>query len=225
MIAEWQQREAAMKVGILGSGDVAKALAGGFLKHGHQVMLGTRDAAKLKDFVAKHAGAQAGGFVDAAKFGDVVVLAVKGSVALDVLKAAGAANLSGKPVIDATNPIAEAPPANGVLKFFTDINQSLMERLQSAFADAHFVKAFNSVGNARMVNPQYQAGKPTMFICGNDDKAKAAVAGICDQFGWDTADMGKAEAARAIEPLCMLWCILGFTKNEWTHAFKLLHAG
>jgi hypothetical protein len=214
-----------MKVGILGSGDVAKALAGGFLKHGHQVVLGTRDPGKLKDFVAQHSGAQTGSFADAAKFGEVIVLAVKGSVAQDALKAAGAANLSGKPVIDATNPIADAPPTNGVLKFFTDINQSLMERLQSAFPDAHLVKAFNSVGNARMINPQYQAGKPTMFICGNDDKAKATVAGICDQFGWETADMGKVEAARAIEPLCMLWCILGFTKNEWTHAFKLLHAG
>jgi 8-hydroxy-5-deazaflavin:NADPH oxidoreductase len=214
-----------MKVGILGSGDVAKALAGGFLKHGDQVMLGTRDQGKLNDFVAQHRGAQTGSFADAAKFGEVVVLAVKGSVALEALKAAGTANLSGKPVMDATNPIADAPPENGVLKFFTDINQSLMERLQSAFPDAHFVKAFNSVGNARMIDPQYKAGKPTMFICGNDDTAKATVAGICDRFGWDTADMGKAEAARAIEPLCMLWCILGFTKNEWTHAFRLLHAG
>jgi 8-hydroxy-5-deazaflavin:NADPH oxidoreductase len=212
-----------MKVGVLGSGDVAKSLAGGFIKHGHQVMLGTRDAGKLKDFVGQHKGAQVGTFADAAKFGDVVVLAVKGTVALDALKAVGATNLAGKTVIDATNPIADAPPENGVLKFFTDINQSLMERLQSAFADAHFVKAYNSVGNARMVNPQFPGGKPTMFICGNDDKAKATVRGINEQFGWETADMGKAEAARAIEPLCMLWCILGFTQNEWTHAFKLLH--
>jgi hypothetical protein len=212
-----------MKVGILGSGDVAKALAAGFIKHGHQVMLGTRDTGKLKDFVAKHQGAQTGSFADAAKFGELVALAVKGSVALEALKAAGAANLAHKPVIDATNPIADAPPANGVLKFFTSLDQSLMERAQAAFPDAHFVKAFNSVGNAMMVNPQYKAGKPTMFICGNDDKAKSAVRGILDQFGWDTADMGKAEAARAIEPLCMLWCILGFARNEWTHAFKLLH--
>jgi 8-hydroxy-5-deazaflavin:NADPH oxidoreductase len=212
-----------MKVGVLGSGDVAKSLAGGFIKHGHQVMLGTRDAGKLKDFVSQHQGAQVGSFADAAKFGELVVLAVKGTVALDALKAAGGANLAGKPVIDATNPIADAPPENGVLKFFTDINQSLMERLQKAFPDVHFVKAFNSVGNARMVNPQFPGGKPTMFICGNDDKAKATVRGINEQFGWETADMGKAEAARAIEPLCMLWCILGFTQNEWTHAFRLLH--
>jgi predicted dinucleotide-binding enzyme len=213
-----------MKVGILGSGDVAKALAGGFIKHGHQVMLGTRDSGKLKDFLAAHAGAQAGSFAEAAKFGELVVLAVKGTVALDALRAAGTANLAGKPVMDATNPIADAPPANGVLKFFTNLDQSLMERLQAAFPDTQFVKAYNSVGNARMINPQFSGGKPTMFICGNDDKAKAIVRRINDQFGWETADMGKAEAARAIEPLCMLWCILGLTQNEWTHAFKLLHA-
>ena len=212
-----------MKVGVLGSGDVAKILAGGFIKHGHQVALGTRDTAKLKDWAAQHQGAQAGSFADAAEFGEVVVLAVKGAAALDALTAAGAANLAGKPVMDATNPIAEAPPTNGVLKFFTSLDQSLMERLQSAFPEAYFVKAFNSVGNARMINPQYSAGKPTMFICGNNDKAKATVRGICHQFGWEVADMGKVEAARAIEPLCMLWCILGFTQNEWTHAFKLLH--
>jgi len=211
-----------MKVGILGSGDVAKSLARGFIKHGHQVMLGTRDTSKLKDFVAEHKAAQTGGFADAAKFAELVVLAVKGTVALDALKAAGAGNLAGKPVIDATNPIAEAPPTNGVLKFFTSLDQSLMERLQAAMPDVHFVKAFNSVGNAAMVNPQFAGGKPTMFICGNDDKAKAAVAAICDQFGWETADMGKAEAARAIEPLCMLWCIPGFIRNDWFHAFKLL---
>jgi len=214
-----------MKAGILGSGDVAKSLAGGFLKHGHEVMLGTRDTGKLAAFVGQNRAAQTGSFADAAKFGEIVVLAVKGTVALDVVKAAGAANLAGKPVMDATNPIADAPPANGVLKFFTGLDRSLMEDLQTAVPGAHFVKAFNSVGNAAMINPQFPGGKPTMFICGNDDGAKAAVAGICEQFGWDVADMGKAEAARAIEPLCMLWCILGFTKNEWTHAFKLLHVG
>lgn len=211
-----------MNIGILGSGDVAKTLAGGFLKHGHHVMLGTRDSAKLADWAAQNAGALVGSFADTAKFGEVVVLAVKGTVAADALRAAGAANLAGKLVIDATNPIADAPPVNGVLKFFTDLDESLMERLQREFADAHFVKAFNSVGSVRMVNPQFEGGKPTMFICGNDEAAKKTVSEILDQFGWETADMGKAEAARAIEPLCMLWCIPGFYRNEWMHAFKLL---
>ena len=97
-----------------------------------------------------------------------------------------------------------------------------MERLQREFPAARFVKAFNSVGNSFMVNPQFKEGKPTMFICGNDEAAKQIVHTILDQFGWETADMGKAEAARAIEPLCMLWCIPGFLRNQWSHAFKLL---
>ncbi len=211
-----------MKVGVLGSGDVAKALAGGFIKHGHETMIGTRDTAKLAEWHRAHANAQVGSFSETAAFGEVVVLAVKGSAAADALRGAGSKNLDGKLVIDACNPIADAPPTNGVLKFFTNLDESLMERLKREFPKAHLVKAFNSVGNAQFVNPQYKSGRPTMFICGNDEGAKAVTAQILDQFGWETADMGKVEAARAIEPLCMLWCILGFTKNKWTHAFKLL---
>jgi predicted dinucleotide-binding enzyme len=213
---------ALMKVGILGSGDVAKALAGGFVRHGHDVTLGTRSPAKLADWIKQNPKAGTASFPDAAKFAELVVLAVKGTAAAEALRAAGANNLTGKPVIDATNPIAEGPPANGVLKYFTTFDDSLMERLQREFAGARFVKAFNSVGNACMVNPQFKGGRPTMFICGNDEAAKKTVCDILDQFGWDTADMGKAEAARAIEPLCMLWCIPGFLRNDWTHAFKLL---
>ncbi len=211
-----------MKIGILGSGDVAKALGAGFLKHGHEVTLGTRSAAKLADWQKQNPRARVAGFADTAKFAELVVLAVKGTVAADALRAAGAANLAGKPVMDAANPIADAPPVNGVLRFFTNHEQSLMERLQAEFPQARFVKAFNSVGSACMVNPQFAGGRPTMFICGNDDAAKKIVRGVLDQFGWETADMGKAEAARAIEPLCMLWCIPGFLRNDWTHAFKLL---
>ena len=211
-----------MKVGVLGSGDVAKVLATGFLKHGHNVMMGTRSAAKLADWETKNPTGRVGSFDDAAKFADLVVLAVKGTAAADALRAAGAENLIGKPVIDATNPIADAPPKNGVLSFFTNLNESLMENLQAEFQGARLVKAFNSVGNARMVNPKFEGGKPTMFICGNDDGAKKTVIGILDQFGWETADMGKVEAARAIEPLCMLWCIPVFIRNQSTHAFKLL---
>jgi len=211
-----------MKVAVLGSGDVGKVLAGGFLKYGHDVVLGTRDPHKVADWSAQHPKARIGSFADAAKLGEVVLLAVKGTVAAEALRLAGPANLSGKVVIDATNPIADAPPVNGVVKFFTNLDESLMERLQREFADARFVKSFNSVGHALMINPQFKAGKPTMFICGNDEAAKQTVRGILDQFGWETADMGKAEGARAIEPLCMLWLIPGFLRNEWSHAFKLL---
>jgi predicted dinucleotide-binding enzyme len=211
-----------MKVAVLGSGDVGKVLAEGFLKYGHGVTLGTRALDKVADWAAQHPKVQIASFADAAKFGEVVLLAVKGTAAAEALRAAGAANLSGKVVIDATNPIADAPPVNGVVKIFTNFDDSLMERLQREFAGARFVKAFNSVGNRLMINPQFKGGKPTMFICGNDESAKQTVRGILDQFGWETADMGKAEAARAIEPLCMLWLIPGFLRNEWSHAFKLL---
>jgi predicted dinucleotide-binding enzyme len=211
-----------MKVGILGSGMVAQVLGSGFIKHGHDVTMGTRTTSNLADWVTKNPKARVGTFADAASFGDLAVLAVKGTVAANALRSAKEMNLSGKIVIDVTNPIAEVPPVNGVLKFFTTLDDSLMERLQKEFESVRFVKAFSSVGSACMVNPQFKGGKPTMFICGNEDSAKKTVSGILDQFGWETADMGRAEAARAIEPLCMLWCIPGFLHNDWFHAFKLL---
>jgi len=211
------------KIGILGSGIVGQTLANGFLKYGYDVMIGTSDVTKLTEWKA-NAGqnANVGSFSEAAMYGDIVVLAVKGTAAVEGIKKAGAAYLAGKTVIDTTNPIADAPAENGVLRFFTGLDESLMEMLQKAYTEIHFVKAFNSVGNPFMVNPQFPGGKPTMFICGNDETSKAEVTSILDQFGWEIEDMGKAEGARAIEPLCMLWCIPGLLRNEWTHAFKLL---
>ena len=211
------------KAGILGSGIVGQTLANGFLKNGYEVMIGTGDVTKLAEWKASAGqNASVGSFSEAAMFGDLVILAVKGTAAMEGIKKAGAANLAGKTVIDTTNPIADAPPENGVLRYFTGLDESLMEMLQKAYPELHFVKAFNSVGNSFMVDPKFPGGKPTMFICGNDDAAKAEVTAILDQFGWESEDMGKAEAARAIEPLCMLWCIPGMLRNQWTHAFKLL---
>jgi predicted dinucleotide-binding enzyme len=212
-----------MKVGIIGSGVVGQTLAAGFLKHGHQVEIGTRDPAKLKDWSAKNPGAAVKSFAEAAAFGDLVVLAVGGEVAQQALTLIGSSALQGKTVIDACNPIGGGPPVNGVLSFFTPQNQSLMEQLQKAYPSAHFVKAFNSVGSGQMVNPVFASGRPTMFICGNDKDAKKTVERILEQFGWDTEDMGAIEAARPIEALCMLWCIPGIGQNDWSpHAFKLL---
>ena len=211
-----------MKIGILGSGLVAQSLGAGFLEHGHQVMLGTGTPAKLADWAAQHPGAQVGSFADAAEFAELAVLSVKGKAAVAAVKAAGVQRLAGKTVIDTTNPIADAAPVDGVLQFFTSGGDSLLEQLQREFTAVKFVKAFNSVGSGFMVNPQFAGGPPTMFICGNDDAAKQSVRGVLAQFGWEAADMGRIEAARAIEPLCMLWCIPGLRRNEWSHAFKLL---
>lgn len=213
-----------MRIGILGSGTVGKTLAGGFVTHGHEVMLGSRDPRKLEDWARQNRGVRIGTAEETAKFAEAGVLAVKGTAAASMVRTAGPANLAGKPLMDATNPLADAPPVNGVLRFFTSLEDSLMERLQKEFPQVRFVKAFNSVGAVRMVNPVYTAGRPTMFICGNDQPAKALVTRLLDQLGWDTEDMGAAEAARAIEPLCILWCIPGLRHNEWTHAFKLLRS-
>jgi len=210
------------KIGIIGSGIVAKVLAAGFIKYGYSVKLGTRDANKLADWLKLNPTATVGSFKEAANFGDIVVLAVKGSVAKEVIESIGNEPLKGKTVIDTTNPIADAPPENGVLKYFTDANSSLLEILQNTVKEAHFVKAFNSVGSAFMVDPDFGGIKPTMFICGDKDTAKAEVKTILDQFNWEAEDMGKAISARPIEALCILWCVRGFATNQWSHAFKLL---
>jgi 8-hydroxy-5-deazaflavin:NADPH oxidoreductase len=211
------------KVAVLGSGQVGEVLAGGFLKNGYAVMRGTREPSKLADWKAKAgANASAGTPEEAAKWGDIAVLAVKGSAAEEAVRGARIEHFKGKLVLDATNPIADAPPQDGVLKFFTGPNESLMERLQTLAPDAHFVKAWSCVGNAFMVDPDFGGLKPTMFICGNDEGAKAEATKILERFGWETADMGTAVAARAIEPLCMLWCIPGMRGGGWSHAFKLL---
>jgi 8-hydroxy-5-deazaflavin:NADPH oxidoreductase len=210
------------KVGIIGSGDVGKTLAKGFLKHGYQVAIGSDHTEKLAEFKRENPQIETATFEQAAQSGDIVVLCVKGTVAEEIIEKVKR-HLSGKTVIDTTNPIADAPPQNGVLKFFTSLDESLMERLQNIAPDAQFVKALNSVGSGLMINPNFgDNAKPTMFICGNNEDAKKKVYEILEKFGFEIEDVGKAESARAIEPLCILWCIPGFLRNEWTHAFKLL---
>jgi predicted dinucleotide-binding enzyme len=211
-----------VKVGILGSGEVGKALAKGFLKNGYQVAIGSDHPEKLTEFKREHLEMETATFEEAAQSGDIVVICVKGTVSEKIVEKVKR-HLTGKTVIDTTNPIADAPPQNGVLKYFTSLEESLMERLQKIAPDAQFVKAFNSIGSALMVNPDFgEDTKPTMFICGNNDDAKKKVYEILEKFGFEVEDMGKVESARAIEPLCILWCIPGFLRNEWSHAFKLL---
>ena len=213
-----------MKIGIIGSGIVGRVLGNGFLSEGHKVMLGTRNISKEEVIIWKNENPKVllGSFQETAQFGEIIVLAVGGLAVEDAINLAGKEHFIDKIVIDATNPIAAVPPDNGVLKYFTTPEESLMERIQKILPDAKIVKAFNSVGNAFMYKPTFPGGTPTMFICGNDDAAKKTVTDILTSFGWETEDMGQVEAARAIEPLCILWCIPGFIRNQWTHAFKLL---
>ncbi|MGH7515034.1 MAG: NADPH-dependent F420 reductase [Gemmatimonadales bacterium] len=207
--------------GVLGSGEVGQILAKGLKDHGYQVRIGSRTPAKLADY-SKQTGIQAGTFAEVARWGEAIVLSVAGGAAEPVLGMVGRDALRGKLVIDTTNPIADQPPEQGVLKSTTGPNTSLMEQLQRAYPEARFVKCFSCVGSARMVDPDFHGTRPTMFYCGDDPGAKATVARILDQFGWEAEDMGGAIAARAIEPLAVLWCIPGFLRDSWAHAFHLL---
>jgi 8-hydroxy-5-deazaflavin:NADPH oxidoreductase len=210
-----------MRFGVLGSGAVGRTLSQGLTRHGYDARIGTRSPEKLIDFSTK-TGIAAATPAEVAEWAEALVLAVKGTAAEAMLDEAGHHRLAGKLVIDVTNPLSADPPEDGVLRVFTGLNESLMETLQDAVPDARFVKAFNIVGHALMVNPSLPGGPPTMFYCGNDAAAKAVVATLLGQFGWEAVDMGTARAARAIEPLCQLWCIPGFREGRWTHAFKLL---
>lgn len=210
----------ALKIGVLGSGQVAQVLAKGFAGAGHAVRIASRDGTKLEAF-STATGIAAGTFSDVAAWADLIVLAVKGTVAAAVTASIAEA-AAGKILIDVNNPIADEPPEDGILRYFTGPNDSLLERVQAAAPAALCVKAWSCVGNAFMIHPQFPGGRPTMFICGNDAAAKQTVAAILDGFGWDSEDIGTAKGARAIEPLCQLWCAPGFLRGQWGHAFKLV---
>jgi predicted dinucleotide-binding enzyme len=209
-----------MRIGILGSGDVAKALAAGFLKRGDDVMLGTRDPEKLAAWKAAAGDRAAVGSSErTAEFGEILVLATHGMATLEVIESLDEGAFAGKVVIDATNPIRNDVEGPRLAIGFDD---SLGERIQRAVRRARVVKAFNTVGAPEMVSPQFADGQPTMFVAGDDDSAKDEVKLILRDFGWGTADLGGIEASRYMEPMCLTWVTYGLRSGTWHHAFKLL---
>src|SRR5262249_43994916 len=156
------------------------ALGAGFIKHDHEAMLGTRDPKKKEvvDWVRETPGAEAGTFEETARFGEMIVIAALARAVESIIDLAGATQFAGKTIIDTPNPVTEEPPVNGVLKSTRGPNESLGEWIQAKLPAANVVKAFNSVGNALMVNPQFSQGTPTMFFCGNNEKAKSQVEAV-----------------------------------------------
>jgi 8-hydroxy-5-deazaflavin:NADPH oxidoreductase len=212
-----------MKIAILGTSDVGQRLGSGFLSFGHEVKMGSRDPknAKLTQWVAANGkNASGGSFADAAKFGEVIVLATLWAGTENAIRLAGPDNFKGKVVIDATNPLvfADGKPPQLALGW----NDSGGEQVQRWLPGARVVKAFNMVGNAHFVHPDFPGGPPDMFIAGNDDSAKKTVAGFLEQFGWPVIDIGGIEGARLLEPLCILWVSYALRTGTWSHAFKLL---
>ncbi len=209
-----------VRVGVLGSGDVGKVLAAGFASLGHEVKIGSRDPEKLREWASSSTRLSAGTFADAAQFGDILVLALLGSATADAIQLAGLDAFDNKVVIDATNPLDFSkgmPPT-----LFVGTTDSLGEQIQRLVPKARVVKAFNTVGNAHMINPQFPGGPPDMFLCGNDADAKKIVSQICKEFGWGVVDIGGIDASRYLEPMCMTWVLYGVRNSSWNHAFKLL---
>jgi hypothetical protein len=199
-----------MRIGILGSGQVGQALARGYGRHGHEVRIGTRRA--------EVAGLPTGTPADVAGEAELVVLAVSGSAAVDLVRSL-AAELDGKVLVDATNPLDAAA---GAPRLFVGHTDSLGEQVQRAAPGARVVKAYNTVGNTLMVDPQLPGGPPSMFIGGDDEAAKATVTGLLRDTGWDVVDLGGIEASRWLEPMCMAWVAHGVRTGTWGHAFRLL---
>lgn len=211
-------QESKPNIGILGSGDVGKSLARGFLATGHKVMIGSRSPEKLADF-AKESGAATGTFAETAAFGEVLALATKGEATIEAIDLGGKTNFRGKVVIDATNPLDFS---TGRPLLYVGTTDSLGEQVQRAVPEARVVKAFNTVGNASFFRPDFPGGPPDMFLAGNDDAAKKSVAAICTDFGWGVADVGGIESSRYLEAMCMTWVVYGIRTGTWNHAFKLL---
>jgi predicted dinucleotide-binding enzyme len=199
-----------MEIGILGSGVVGRALAAGYARHGHGVRIGTRQA-EVEGVPSASPG-------EVVRGADLVVLAVNGHVAVDLVRSV-AAELEGKVLVDATNPLE---PSDRGMGLFVGTTDSLGEQIQRAVPAARVVKAYNSVGNALMVDPELSDGPPTMFIAGDDAEAKATVTRLLGETGWDVADLGGIEASRWLEAMCMAWVAFGARSGSWTHAFRLL---
>lgn len=210
-----------MRVGILGSGDVAKSFARGFLKEGNEVMLGSREPEKLASWVQESGQSSSSGTLsETAKFGELLVIAVNGAKAVEAIQMAGVDEFRGKVVVDATNPLdmsAGIPP-----KLIGGLGTSSGELIQKALPAAFVVKAFNSVGNAHFYKPQFAGGPPDMFICGDDAEAKEQVSRISKDFGWNSIDVGGIGFSHYLEAAAMIWIITAFSGGHWNQAFKLL---
>jgi len=212
-----------MKVGVLGTGDVGRVLGSGFISRGHEVKIGTRDPGqdKAKAWVAKNgAKASAGTFEETAKFGELIVLATLWEATPTILAMARPESFTGKVVIDATNPLDFSKGIPPRLSIAGD--NSAGEEVQRILPAARVVKAFNSIGNAHMVDPKFPGGPPDLFIAGNDEAAKKQVADIAHAFGFpNVVDLGRIEASRYLEALAMVWILEYFRTGNANHAVTM----
>jgi 8-hydroxy-5-deazaflavin:NADPH oxidoreductase len=209
------------RVGILGSGDVAKSLGRGFARLGYEVRLGTREPGKLESW-KREVGARAsvGSFAEAADHGELAVVATRGAGAEAALEQAGPKRFAGKVVLDTTNPLDFS--AGGEPGLLFGVTDSLGERIQRRLGTAKVVKCFNTVGHQRMAEPKFASGPARMWICGNDAGAKAETDRLLREFGWAGAlDVGGIEASRWLEAMIPLWFRAGQALGTWEHVLQV----
>jgi 8-hydroxy-5-deazaflavin:NADPH oxidoreductase len=209
-----------MKIGVIGAGNVGGELGKLWAAKGHEIVFGVRDAgdAKLNDLLNSIRGkARAGTVRDAASFGEAVVLATPWPATPDAIKAVG--DLKGKVVVDCTNPIL--PDLSGLSLGTTN---SAGEEVSRWAKGARVVKAFNTIGAVNFGKPAFGSDRASMFICGDDADAKAVVAQLAAELGFEVVDAGPLTASRLLEPLAMLWIHLAFKQGLGPagHAFRLL---
>ncbi|MCI4358521.1 MAG: NAD(P)-binding domain-containing protein [Thermoplasmata archaeon] len=215
-----------MNVGILGSGDVGKALGRGFVARGDSVMIGSRtpESSGLTDWIAEvGARGRTGTFGQSAAFGEVLVVATNGQAVEAAIELAGAEHFTGKLVIDTTNALDFSrgmPPG-----LFTDGKQSLSERIQRKLPGAKVVKCFNVVPNSLMVNPKTKEGAPDMLLCGDDEGAKKRTKEILTSFGWTgVIDLGGLKEAVWLEAWVPLWVRIAGALGNYNVALKVVRA-
>lgn len=201
-----------MRIAVLGTGAVGTTLGARLVETGHEVRLGSRTADNEKAaawVAATGERASQGTFADAAAWGEVVVNATGGLVSLEVLEAAGADNLAGKPLLDVSNPLDFSggfPPT-----VVQPDGRSLGEQIQAAFPQARVVKTLNTMNADVMVHPRSLPGSHSVFVAGDDGDAKAVARDLLVGFGWtsdEVVDAGGIEAARGLELYLPLWLSL-----------------
>jgi 8-hydroxy-5-deazaflavin:NADPH oxidoreductase len=201
-----------MNIAIIGSGNVGKHLASGLQTFGHKTFLGTRDASKLEEFKTANTNVGIGSYAEAAQFADLVILTVNFDGMPNTLELAGATNLAGKVVIDASNPLEFS---TGKPALALGWNTSAGESVQNWLPKSHVVKALSACGKNSMLKPQTAiGGKPDMPIAGNSLEAKQTVSTLLEGLGWGVVDLGDITLSRLIEPMTLIGILDNF-RTGW----------
>ena len=207
---------------MIGSGHVGQALASGLLRHGHEVVLGSRDPEQEKVRAWLQSAGDKGcasGHAEAVRWAEWVFVCVPGAAAEETIRGIGSEALAGKLVVDVTNVVKRI---EGGMSLLWGLEDSNAQRIQRVAPEARVVKAFNTVGSRQMIDPRVVDGPPSMPLAGDDIDAKEAVSELLQDVGWEPADLGALTYAPLLEAMALVWMRYGSTHNSSEHAFRIL---